>query len=221
MTLSALKRQARQSLKGKWGAAVLLMIVYFLMNTIVPIVVEVIISGGWSAWSAQENPPAAAEIFNLLYSLALIPLGVAIYWVFLDAYRGEAIDIADIFTVYGEGKMWLKLIGTSILYGIFVVLWSLLLVIPGIIKALSYSQAFFLFRDHPEYGALEAIRESKKRMKGYKWKLFLLYLSFIGWGILSILTLGIGLLWLIPYVYTSLAAFYEEFIRTQEEEIVE
>ncbi|KHF31013.1 hypothetical protein LR68_00503 [Anoxybacillus sp. BCO1] len=91
-----------------------------------------------------------------------------------------------------------------------------MLIIPGIIKSLSYSQTFFLLKDHPEYSALQAISESKKRMKGYKGKLFLLYLSFIGWGLLSMLTFGIGFLWLVPYIYTSLAAFYDQFIRTQE-----
>jgi uncharacterized membrane protein len=216
MRLSQLKRQARQSLQGKWGVAVSLMFVYLMLNTVAPVIAEVGVSGGWDAWLRQTDPPVAVGLFKLLYSLALIPFGIAVYWEFLEAYRGQKLDIANTFAVYGQGKLSLKLIGTSILFGIFVFLWSLLLLIPGIIKSLAYSQAFFLLKDHPEYGALEAIRESRKRMKGYKRKLFLLYLSFIGWGILSLFTFGIGLLWLIPYVYASLAAFYEEFIRPQE-----
>ncbi|MED5053726.1 DUF975 family protein [Anoxybacillus rupiensis] len=219
MNLSALKRQARQSLKGKWGTAVLLMMIYFLVSVLIPTVIEIIISGGWDVWIEQENTPASADVFNILYSLAAIPFSIVVYWLFLEVYRGSDFNIANIFTIYGEGKRPLKLIGTSILFGVFVLLWSLLLIIPGIIKSLAYSQTFFLLKDHPEYGALQAITESRKRMKGYKGKLFLLYLSFIGWGILSIFTLGIGLLWLIPYVYASLAAFYEEFIRTQEESV--
>lgn len=216
MTLSQLRRQARQALKGQWGMAVLIMLVYFVLNTVIPTVLEMVLSGGWSAWMAQEDPPFAAQLVSLLYTAALLPLGIAVYWVFLDAYRGQPLSVAPLFTVYRQGKLPLKLIGASILYGIFVFLWTLLIIIPGIIKSLAYSQTFFLLKDHPEYGALQAIRESNKRMKGYKWKLFLLYLSFLGWGILSLLTLGIGLLWLIPYVYTSLAAFYDEFIRVQE-----
>ena len=219
MALSTLRRQARQALKGKWGAAVLVMLVYFFLNTVVPTTIEIFASGGWNAWMEQENPPLAASIVNLLYSLVLIPLGIAMYWVFLDVYRGQRLHVAHMFSTYTPVKRAVKLIGTFILYSIFVFLWSLLLIIPGIIKALAYSQAFFLLKDHPEYSVLQAITESKKRMKGYKWKLFLLYLSFFGWGLLAILPLGIGLLWLIPYFYTSLAAFYEEFIRAQETSI--
>ena len=203
-------------MKGKWGSAVLLILVYALVTIVVPFGVEVVFSGGWEAWLYQETVPASASIVSMFVSFALIPLSVVLYWVFLDAYRNEPIRIAPLFTVYQNGKLALKLIGTSLLFGLFVFLWSLLLIIPGIIKSLSYSQTFFLLKDHPEYSALQAISESKKRMKGYKGKLFLLYLSFIGWGLLSILTFGIGFLWLVPYIYTSLAAFYDQFIRTQE-----
>jgi len=216
MSLSSLRREARKALKGKWGSAVLLILVYALVTMVVPFGVEVVFSGGWEAWLYQETVPASASIVSMFVSFALIPLSVVLYWVFLDAYRNEPIRIAPLFTVYQNGKLALKLIGTSLLFGLFVFLWSLLLIIPGIIKSLSYSQTFFLLKDHPEYSALQAISESKKRMKGYKGKLFLLYLSFIGWGLLSILTFGIGFLWLVPYIYTSLAAFYDQFIRTQE-----
>ncbi|WP_432199486.1 DUF975 family protein [Anoxybacillus gonensis] len=216
MPLSSLRREARKALKGKWGSAVLLILVYALVTMVVPFGVEVVFSGGWEAWLYQETVPASASIVSMFVSFALIPLSVVLYWVFLDAYRNEPIRIAPLFTVYQNGKLALKLIGTSLLFGLFVFLWSLLLIIPGIIKSLSYSQTFFLLKDHPEYSALQAISESKKRMKGYKGKLFLLYLSFIGWGLLSMLTFGIGFLWLVPYIYTSLAAFYDQFIRTQE-----
>jgi len=102
--------------------------------------------------------------------------------------------------------------------GIFVFLWSLLLLIPGIIKGLAYSQTFYLLKDHPEYTVLEAITESRKRMVGYKWKYFLLHLSFIGWGILCLISLGIGLLWLVPYYNATMAAFYNEIIADNKDE---
>lgn len=216
MTLSSLRRGAREALKGKWGNSVFLMLVYVFVAIIVPAGVEVVLSGGWETWLVQENVPTSASIVSMIISFALLPFSVMMYWVFLDAYRNEPVRISPMFTVYQNGKLSLKLIVTSILFGVFVFLWSLLLIIPGIIKTLSYSQAFFLLKDHPEYGALQAISESKKRMRGYKGKLFLLYLSFIGWGLLSFITFGIGFLWLVPYVYTSLAAFYDQFIRTQE-----
>ncbi|KAF0995479.1 hypothetical protein [Geobacillus sp. TFV-3] len=118
MTLSQLRRQARQALKGKWGMAVLIMLVYFVLNTVIPTVLEMVLSGGWSGWMAQEDPPFAAQLVSLLYTVALLPLGIAVYWVFLDAYRGQPLSVA----VYRQGKLPLKLIGASILYGIFVFL---------------------------------------------------------------------------------------------------
>jgi len=217
MQLGVVKRQARESLRGKWGIAVLLTFIVFIITLIVPVIVEIIMSGGLGTWLVQEEPPLLADIFHIVFSFAIIPFSMAIYWFFLDNYRGENPTISRVFTVYKDGKMSFKLIGTSVIVGIFTFLWSILLIIPGIIKGLAYSQFFFLLKDHPEYGMLEAIKESQKRMKGYKWKLFLLYLSFIGWGILCLFTLGIGFLWLFPYISASLAAFYQEYIYAPHE----
>lgn len=77
-----------------------------------------------------------------------------------------------------------------------------------------------LLKDHPEYSVFEAITESRRRMKGYKGKYFLLNLSFIGWGILCLFTLGIGFLWLAPYIYTSNATFYQNLIADNEKETI-
>ena len=85
-----------------------------------------------------------------------------------------------------------------------------MLIIPGIIAAYAYSMAFFIMADNPSVGALEAIRRSKAIMRGRKAKLFCLDLRFLGWGILCLLTLGIGFLWLVPYIQASHAHFYED-----------
>ena len=84
----------------------------------------------------------------------------------------------------------------------------LLLIVPGIIAAISYSMAFFIQRDNPDMKAMEAIDASKKMMYGYKWKYFCLGLRFLGWFILGILSCGIGFLWILPYLYISTAKFY-------------
>ena len=86
----------------------------------------------------------------------------------------------------------------------------LLFIIPGIIKSFSYAMTYFIINDHPEYSINQAITESRRMMDGHKMEYFILCLSFIGWFILSCITLGIGFLWLIPYFYTTSAAFYEE-----------
>ncbi|MFE4354131.1 DUF975 family protein [Peribacillus butanolivorans] len=217
MRISELKREALLSLKGKWGVAISLMLLLFLINVIFPIIVEVIGSGGFTQWFAQEETPIWSDIFGTVLSIALIPLTIATTWFYLNIVRDGNPGIPEVFAIYKDGKTSFKIIGASILQGIFIFLWSLLFIIPGIIKSLSYSQLFFLLKDHPQLTVLEAFSESKKRMKGLKWKYFLMHLSFIGWGILCIFTLGIGLLWLAPYAGTTMAAFYNELIVPQDD----
>lgn len=96
------------------------------------------------------------------------------------------------------------------LRALYTFLWALIFVIPGIIAVYRYSMTPYIMLEHPEYGANEAIRHSKELMRGNKWRLFCLQFSFIGWALLSLLTLGIGFLWLIPYIEASNAAFYRE-----------
>ncbi len=215
MRISEMKKQALGTLKGKWGLVVLCTFVFFLVNMVLPLPFDIILNGGLSVWFNQGETTGTADIFNILISVLLIPFSVAFYWFFLSISRSETPQLSDLFTIYADWKTSLKLIGTSIVVSIFVILWTLLLIIPGIIKSLSYSQTFYVLKDHPEYSMTEAITESRKIMQGYKWKYFLLNLSFIGWGILSLFTLGIGLLWLIPYMTTSLGSFYNQRIEAQ------
>lgn len=102
-------------------------------------------------------------------------------------------------------KVWAML-----LMSIFQMLWTCLFIIPGIVKFFSYAMTPYIVEEHPELSANDAIDRSRAMMRGHKFDLFYLYLSFIGWFLLSLLTCGIGLLWLIPYVQASEAAFYQE-----------
>ncbi|WP_394188486.1 DUF975 family protein [Paenisporosarcina quisquiliarum] len=216
MKISELKRQARLSLRGKWGLAIILTLIVFLINIILPLIVEIIISGGFTQWLFQDKTPLGASIFNTLLYIVLLPLTIAVYWFYLTLVRKENPALYKVFSIYKDGKNTLKLIYASILQGVLLLLWTLLLIIPGLIKSMSYSQMFFLLRDFPELTVLEAISESKKRMRGLKWKYFLMNLSFIGWGILCLFSLGIGFLWLVPYIGTTMAIFYNELIASQE-----
>lgn len=108
----------------------------------------------------------------------------------------------------------------NLLTGLFVMLWSFLLIIPGIIAALSYSQATFLMLDDPELSALDAIRQSKALMRGHKGEYFTLCLSFFGWLLLSGLTLGILGIWLEPYMTVTQANYYNSLIGWQPAEAV-
>lgn len=221
VTISEIKKSARWSLKGKWGLGVLLTFLLFLLNSVIPMIVETIINGGTPTWNSTEPPSAWTSLASFIIALILIPVNISACWFYLSIARFESPKISQVFSIFSNGKTYFKLIGLSIVTGILVFLWTLLLVIPGIIKSFSYSQAYYLLKDHPEYTILEAITESRKRMDGYKWKYFLLNLSFIGWAILCLLTFGIGFLWLAPYISTSLGAFYNELISSKDEPIVD
>jgi len=183
-----LKALARSQLHGSWLAAVGMVLIYCIIIGISGSVVvgPIIITG---------------------------PMTLGLLGYFLSKARGKQPEMGDLFDGF-------KLFGTSfllyLLRSIFLALWTCLLFIPGIVKSLSYSMAFFILRDNPQISATEAITRSRKMMKGYKGKLFGLQLSFIGWGFLCILSLGIGFLWLLPYIYLSIANFYEELKQNQK-----
>ena len=101
-------------------------------------------------------------------------------------------------------------VGAYLLMLLFIFLWMLLLIIPGIIAAFSYSMTFYILADDPSISPMDAIDKSKAMMKGKKWKYFLLNLRFLGWALLCLLTFGIGFLWLIPYIQVSIAKFYDD-----------
>ena len=130
--------------------------------------------------------------------------------VFMGIVRGkEEIDVSGLFDGF-KGDKFTKSLVLYLLQTLYVFLWSLLLIIPGIVKSYSYSMAFYIMNDHPEYTATQCIDESRRMMQGHKLDLFCLHLSFIGWILVSMLTCGIGLLWVEPYMQLAQANFYEE-----------
>lgn len=177
-----LRADARQQLKGNWGMPILACFLYgIIMGVCGSIPFGAIIIGG------------------------PMLLGLTRYFVMFKRGANPQIEnLFDGFRLFGKSLL------LQLVTGIFIFLWSLLLIVPGIIAALNYSQAFFIMNENPEIDFMDAIRQSKQMMFGYKGKLFLLYLSFIGWSILCIFTLGIGFLWLAPYVQLTLTNFYED-----------
>ena len=139
---------------------------------------------------------------------SVVSLGLCQYN--LKLIDGELADIGILFSNFGN---WSKAVWLMIRKGLFIFLWSLLLVIPGIIKSYAYAMSVFILSENPEISPKEAMEISQKMMKGNKWRLFCLQLSFIGWDILNMFTLGIGGLWLGPYKNAASAAFYDEVSR--------
>jgi uncharacterized membrane protein len=132
-------------------------------------------------------------------------LTLGFYKVFLRLGDGIEPQIADIFS--GFEDFW-SAFKVQFLASVFTFLWMLLLIIPGIIKAYSYSMAHYILAENPGMSARECISRSKKMMEGHKMEAFILGLSFIGWFLLGAVTLGIAYLWIMPYMQMTMVNFY-------------
>ena len=120
---------------------------------------------------------------------------------------------ADLNDEFAYFKYFGKALGLRVVMYVFIFLWTLLFLIPGLIATYRYAMAPYILAEHPEMGIMEAIDASKQMMDGNKWSLFCLEISFIGWSILSSLTLGIGDLFLTPYMKMATAHFYMNLSR--------
>lgn len=195
-TISGYKDRAIASLSGKWGTAALAVLIYCL-----------IIYAGSFITMIVFGDSAIGTVISGIWSLACIPLGWGLTIFFLDISRENNPQFSQLFDGY---KDVLRIILTYLCFAIAVGIGFLLLIVPGIIIALMFSQAPFILKDNTELGAFEVLSKSANMMKGHKMDLFLLGLSFIGWGILAMLTMGLGFFLLFPYMYTSFAHFYDD-----------
>ncbi|WP_127531775.1 DUF975 family protein [Paenibacillus kobensis] len=190
-TYSELRRSARLSLNGNWGKAIggtLLLFAVILAVYFIPFIGLIV---------AIASPLITGAI---VLGLSSFYMGIA---------RGEIIYVSEVFS--GFGDFW-RAMRLYLLVLMFTLLWTLLFYIPGIIAGYRYSMSFMILRDNPEIGAMEAIRRSKQLMAGNKFRLFVLQLTFLGWRILGMLTLGIGYIWLIPYEAITTVHFYDDLL---------
>lgn len=161
------------------------------------------------------NSDAELAVVLLLYPLTLavsfaaMPLMMGMVSWFRKSIYVQT-PISELFAPYGNGRFWSS-VGTMALTSLYTFLWSLLFVIPGIIKAYSYSQTIFIKAENPNIPASRAIKLSMDMMEGHKEDLFALHCSFLGWLILSGFTYNIlGIVYVFPYYYAALAFAYEE-----------
>lgn len=208
-TTSTYRAQARQSLQGRWGDAALSTLVYFLIALVccAPSIPSALYqtAGVITWWSESLNGLAFVVGVFLLW-----PLQYALYNAFLALTRGSEESVWD--NVWSNFKnTYSTLLQSALLAYIIVVLLSVVtLCIGGVIFSYAYRMVPYLINDYPNLTPKEALRTSRQMMKGHKWDLFVLDLSFIGWIFLAILTCGIGYMWLTPYMYTATAHFYED-----------
>lgn len=212
VTRKELKDNAKQSLRGNWGWA----IIVFLITAII-----VGIFTGAGHW--LDETYINYDGTNIFYQFAS-PIGSILLWIgsFIGLSRNIAfLELRDdqkeekpymaAFSVFTENRFGPELIN-FVLVSIFTFLWTWLLIIPGIIKAYSYSMTPYIVKDMvasgKQVGTTDGINASKELMKGHKMALFIFDLSFLGWNILAAITCGIGYLWVTPYYQTAKANFY-------------
>ena len=198
------KNRALSALENKWGNFVAITFVYGFIIGITQIL------------SGDKDSPAILHLIGLVLFILALPLTWGYQTLFLGAVRGGEVTAKDMFEGYNK-ELFSRVLTTTLLYYVYVFLWSMLLLIPGCIKAYSYAMTPFILKDNPEMKNNAAIEESMRMMDGHKLELFLLDLSFIGWAILSILTCCIGFLWLTPYMNMARVNFYEDLKKASVE----
>lgn len=140
----------------------------------------------------------------------VVAFGYAIFS--LELIKTKKAKLGAFFS--GTFKNFFKKWGASLLISLYTFLWSLLFLIPGFVKYYAYAMTPYIMAEKPNMGINDAITKSREMMKGHKWQLFWLDLSFTGWMLLSILTLGIALVFVWPYYSAARAAFYREIKRS-------
>lgn len=185
------KKNALALLKGNWNIPCLIALIYIVLNCLTDMtpLLGIIVSGIMSVGLA----------FTLMKMAAVASTG-----------NSESEKVG--FSTFLEALeyRWLTSLLGALWNALWICLWSLLFIIPGIVKAYSYSMMFYVIAENPKIGATKAMDISKVLTQGHKADLFVMDLSFLGWIILSILSCGIGFIWLIPYMtMTEINAYYD------------
>lgn len=199
------KNSALASLKGKWAPSIVCAIILILAR-----VVCAIPSYFADTQSMRPGVLLVCYVLSLLLGLFVIyPLSVGFLNAFNRLHTAGDDNLTGNMLKISFGKIFRNFIG-MFLMDLFTFLWTLLLIVPGVVKSFAYALTPYILADNPEISVNQAINLSSRMMEGHKFDLFWLMLSFIGWILIGILTLGVGYLWLVPYMYTTIAAFYQD-----------
>lgn len=204
-----LKARAKATLKGRYWKLLGIMLLVSFVSSAVTGVVNV-----QNLFAEESSFNTAAVSIGTLVCIAVwlfvsIPFSFGLNRMYIRTAQGCRADTEELLYVYRSGKL-LNVALVSFLEGLFVFLWSLLFIIPGIVKAFSYFMIDYLLSENPALSQERAFEISKQVMRGNRGKAFVLGLSFIGWYLLSLLTFGIGVIFLAPYMQMTYAHFYLE-----------
>ena len=193
-TRQEIKAIAKEAMSQQRGAAILIVLVVSLV-------------GG--AGALFSRMPFIGTLFTLAVSFIAMALSVNVCGSFIHIYCGEKADVGDTFAALAVN--FFRKVGGMYWMGLWITLWSMLFVIPGVIKSLAYSLTPYILADCPEVSATDALKLSMRMTNGHKGELFVFALSWIGWGLLIPITAGIlGIVYVIPYYYTAMAGYYIE-----------
>lgn len=205
-----IKQIAWDKLDGKWSQAAVAVLVFILISIVIDIP---------SAFFEKDSMGEC--IWEILEAPFALGLDIGIYAYSLDLTRNKELSFKRLVVGFTNGWVfYFNLVCTQLLMCLFVFLWSLLLIVPGIMKAFSYSLIYFIILDHPEYSHFEVLRKSSDMMYGHRMELFVLCLRFIPWILLGIVTCGIGFLWVCPYMTTAFCEFYQQ-LKAKNEDVPE
>lgn len=217
-----IKTYVKNTFRNNWKNAILL--------TFIPVIISLVINissythkipAPYGSW--MLNLPSSAGFITIIISIFIYLLTIGATFQFIDWLKNKNLEFSPLkssFRVFNSEDFW-KIIGIMIIIYFFTVLWTLLFIVPGIIKAYSYSQAFNLYKEAKEngtadqYNLVDYVTQSKILMNGHKADFFVLNLSFIGWFLLSVVTLGISSFWVIPYFTATRAEFFNELIKNK------
>lgn len=205
-----IKKQAREMIKGHLWDILKPMLVIGAISFVIGLVTGA--SGGTSvdfteeAVNATTQVSPVASLLSLVVGLAMLPIEFGFLVYIVKFVRKEPYELRELFSHFK--KFW-PIFALNFLVGLFTMLWSLLFIIPGIIAALSYTMSMLIMVDGEE-DAMACIKKSKAMMKGYKWDYVIFNLSFILWHLFGLVTLGLGYIYVGPYLTVSEVLYYEE-----------
>lgn len=218
-TCSQLRSKGCADLKGRWSEAAMLtfvMMIVFIFASGIGSAIDIAVFGpskvvfttDADAYSLVSSNTTSC--FSYLASLLLLPMSWGYAMAFLGNRRAESDDPFGLGNLFVGYKDFWRVFSTMFISSLFLLLFYLLLIIPGIWMQMRLAMVPFILRDYPELSGNKALRLSADMMQGHKLRLFCLELSFLGWILLCFLTLGIGFFWLSPYMCQTEANFYEE-----------
>lgn len=192
----SMKEHAKKQIEGKIFTLLAIYIIIFAASSIISF--------------------ALGPVSGIATLLVAGPIALAQAFIYLGITKKSRMPKIEDLLVGFKGDNFLRALIAYIRYEVFVFLWSLLFIVPGIIKSISYSQMFYLMADDEKLEAGVAQRKSMEMMEGHKWEYFVLQLSFIPWHLLGIITFGIAYVWIVPYIETTMAEFHVRLVNNNK-----